>query len=363
LTSARLIDDPASGHNRWHPAIAPIATVRSGETITVRTRDGDDGQVTPETTSADLARLQPTRAHPMTGPFHIEGAARGDQLRVTVLDLEPDDFGWTTILPGRFGVLADHYESPLVVRWNLEDGVARSSDLPGVGIPAAPFLGLIGTAPSPAGLAAASAREAALVRAGGNAALPDPRWAVPGDGPAARDGLRTVPPRESGGNLDIKELGVGATITLPVEVDGALLSLGDMHFAQGDGESSGTAIECAGTATVRVDLVTADAVRWRGRFPHFEFVDRGRPHLATIGLSLTPDGQCADMDITVAVRAALLEMESYLTTVHGFSSGQAHVIVSTAVDVRLSSVVNIPTAVVSACLPLDVFDRDAPDAV
>ena len=75
-----------------------------------------------------------------------------------------------------------------------------------------------------------------------------PEGAVP---PAAADGARTIPPRETGGNMDMRQLVAGAKLWLPVDVPGALFSIGDLHFAQGDGEVCGTAIEVAGSVTVR----------------------------------------------------------------------------------------------------------------
>jgi formamidase len=351
---------PEAGHNRWHPDLPAIRTIGPGDTIVVALRDGDDCQITPNSTVASVAGLEPRRAHAMSGPYYVSGAQPGDQMRVSILALSPGEFGWTTILPGRFGILRDHYQGPFLARWDLTNGVATSVDLPGVEIPAAPFLGLIGTAPSHASMATATDRERRLVARGGSALLPDPAGAVPSEGPAATEGLRTVPPRETGGNFDIKELGVGSILTLPVEVDGGLLSLGDMHFAQGDGESSGTAIECGGVAEIRVDLVRRHEQAWCGRFPHFEFTRGGRRFMATVGLSITPDGECTDMDVTVAVRNALLEMESYLVQVHDFTSGQAHVLISTAVDVRISSIVNLPTPVVTAQLPLDILVSGRP---
>jgi formamidase len=353
--SGALVDQPETGHNRWHPDIPPTASVQPGETITFRTRDGNDGQITRTTVGEDLEGLVIGRSHPMAGPYYVVGAEPGDQLRATVVEIVPDDFGWTMILPKRFGYLKDEFEEPLVVRWEQEDGFATSVDLPGVRVPAAPFLGLMGTAPSHAGLAGYLAEEAALAATGATVGLPDPSSAIPSGGRPATEGLRTVPPREVGGNFDIKELGVGATVVLPVEVEGALFSAGDMHYSQGDGESCGTAIETTGWASVRLELVKAGDVAWRGRFPHFEFTARGRPYVATIGLSRAADGSLTDMDINAAVRQSLLEMASYLMAVHGMSSGQAHVLTSAVVDLRLSSIVNFPNIVVSACLPIDVI--------
>src|SRR5207248_10247603 len=92
-----------------------------------------------------------------------------------------------------------------------------------------------------------------------------PEAAIP---PRAADGLRTIPPRETGGNLDIRQLVAGSRLRLPVSVPGALFSIGDLHFAQGDGEVCGTAIEIAGAVTVRFALHKSPAVRMR--FPCYD---------------------------------------------------------------------------------------------
>ena len=74
------------------------------------------------------------RCHPLTGPVHIEGAKRGDAIAVTVVDIAPDEFGTTTIVPG-FGFLRDVFPDPYIVRWNLNRLEARSKDMPGIAVP------------------------------------------------------------------------------------------------------------------------------------------------------------------------------------------------------------------------------------
>ena len=105
-------------------------------------------------------------------------------------------------------------------------GWAISKELPGVRIPGAPFMGVIGVAPSREQVAAWVKREQALLSRGGLVMTPDPGGAVPGKGAAATEGLRTIPPRENGGNMDVRDLGPGARLWLPVHVPGALLSVG-----------------------------------------------------------------------------------------------------------------------------------------
>jgi formamidase len=351
-----LAAQPEVGHNRWHPAIPPIASVRPGETLRVDTLDGIDGQIGPDSTGADVAAFQPERPHPLTGPFWIDGAEPGDLLEVETLAIEPAGFGFTVVRPGA-GLLGEDVEAPLVVRWTIARGVARSAQLPGVAIRGEPFMGVLGVAPSPARLAELAAREERLLQSGGGVRPPTPRCAVPAAGPAAEDGLRTIPPRETGGNLDIRQLGVGSRLLLPVDVPGALFSVGDAHFAQGDGETCSQAIEMQATVELRFGLRKGDA-GFRPRFPAFEFTQPAsspRAYFATTGIPVGRDGVNGDFDVHLAARAALREMVGYLAH-RGYSGEQAQAICSVAADLRISEVVNTPNALVSALLPLDIFD-------
>jgi formamidase len=336
-------------HNRWHPAIPPIATVAPGETLRVDTLDGIDGQIGPGSTTADVRSMAPERPHPMTGPFWIEGADPGDVLEVETLAIEPAGFGFTVVRPGA-GLLGEEVAEPFLVRWAIADGMARSEDLPGVTIPGAPFLGVLGVAPSPVRLQELTEREARQLRTGGGVRPPEAKHAVPA---AAAAGLRTIPPRETGGNLDIRQLGVGSKLLLPVDVPGALFSVGDAHFAQGDGETCSQAIEMQATAVLRFGLRKDPA--FRPTFPAFEFVEPAAPprrYFATTGI---PVGADKDFDVHLAAKVALREMVAYLVT-RGYSRLQAHALCSVAVDLRISEVVNTPNALVSALLPLDIFD-------
>ena len=236
-----------------------------------------DGELRRAASAGALRDVDLGANHPLTGPVAVRGARPGDVLVVELLALDPDAVGSTAVIPG-FGLLSDRFPEPLLVRWDIADGVARSEALPGVAIAGRPFLGAVAVAPSAELLARATAREAAL----GAAALPpDPRGAVP-HGAIGREGLRTIPPRENGGNLDIRQLTVGSRLHLPVHVDGALLSLGDAHFAQGDGESCGTAIEVAATARVRVTLRGAGEPGFRSAMPAYEYLEEARPGAAAL---------------------------------------------------------------------------------
>ncbi len=361
-----LADAPETGHNRWHPDLPAALEVDPGDEIVVDCRDGLDGQITPATVDADLTTLDLRRGHPLSGPIAVRGAEPGDVLKVEILAVETDGFGSTAVIPG-FGLLGDLFEEPFLVTWGLSDGVATSGRMEGVRIPADPFVGVIGVAPSHERLERFRAREAALAEAGGFALPPEPGGAVPAVEPYASSALRTIPPRETGGNLDVPQARAGATVFLPVDVAGALLSLGDVHFAQGEGEVCGTAIETHGRVTLRVDVLPAAKLGYRPQTPAFESVEPdwkgGRRHFVTTGLPIRPDGSNADMDATLAARNALLAMIDWLVAERGLTRDQAYVLCSVAVDLRISEIVDVPNPVVSALCPLDIFHSIPPRRV
>jgi formamidase len=333
-------------HNRWHPDLEPATRVAPGDELRLECEDGIAGQLTRTSTHADAGRLDLGLGHPLSGPVYVEGAQPGDVLEVEFLHYEPADFGVTAVIPG-FGFLADLFPDPYVVKWEVAEGVARSSELPGVAVPEATFAGVVGVAPSHELMAAMRAREEAIARAGGPVADAQPEAAVP---PEAAAGLRTIPPRETGGNLDIRQLVAGSRLLLPISVPGALLSIGDLHLAQGDGEVCGTGIEVAGAVTLRVGLQKAPA--WRPRYPAYETPARpARASFATTGIPVD-----VGMDLTAAARAALVEMIDYLEATRGFARAAAYALCSVAVDLRVSEAVDVPYPLVSALLPVDVFD-------
>jgi formamidase len=333
-------------HNRWHPDLEPIAEVGVDEEVRLETEDGLAGQLTRTSTHADAGTLNLGLGHPLSGPLYVRGAEPGDVLEVQFVRYETDDFGTTAVIPG-FGFLSDLFPEPYLVKWTIAGDVARADELPGVAVPEETFAGVVGVAPSHALLEQFRAREEALRDRGQAVADPLPEAAVP---QSAAGGLRTIPPRETGGNLDIRQLVAGSRLWLPVAVPGALFSIGDLHFAQGDGEVCGTAIEIAGAVTVRFAVHKSPAARTR--FPSYETPERpGRRSFATTGIPVD-----AGMELNAAAREALLEMIAHLERTYGFERPAAYALCSAVVDLRVSEVVDVPYPVVSALLPLDVFD-------
>jgi formamidase len=359
-TRLPLAEEPDRGHNRWHPDIPAIATVPCEEVVEIETRDGIDGQIDASSGPGDAAALDMDRPHPLTGPIHVEGAEPGDLLEVETVAIEPDSYGFTVVRPGG-GPLGEEIDQPFVVHWAIGDEIARSADLPGVAIPGAPFMGVIGVAPSLDRLRKIAAREAELLARGGAVRPPSPAGAVPIDGALAQAGLRTIPPREIGGNLDIKRMTVGSRLLLPIDVPGALCSVGDAHFAQGDGECCSQAIEMRATVQLRFRLRKGATLAWRPTFPVVEYTEpvlpRARARIATSGIPVGLDGRNEELDLLAAARAALREMVAYLGT-RGLSREQAYALCSVAVDLQISEMVNVPNAVVVASLPLDIFEED-----
>jgi formamidase len=347
------------GHTRWHPGIPPIARIAQDEVVVADVRDGGDVQIRPDTVEAEL-RYDLDRLHPLTGPFHVEGAEPGDLLEVEIIDVEPPDFGWSRLVPGGGGLMRDHVHDSLLVKWRLEEGVARSPELPGIAVRGAPFVGTIGVAPSPDRLSPTIAREAALREAGGWALMPAAKHAVPDSAAVRETGLRTLPPREFGGNMDIKDIAPGSRVSFVVNVAGGLLSIGDLHFAQGDGESFGTAIEIGGAVTFRCRIRRAG---WRPTGPFVEAASRPDPPaerrwLITTGTSVDAEDRNRYLDLNLAATNALNEMTAYLVGERGLTEPQAQVLISVAADLRVNVVNNPPNPVVSVALPLDVFEEE-----
>ena len=360
--SKRLYQEPRTGHNRWHPDIEPVLEVAPGEALLLETRDAADGQIKPGMSVADFAGMDTKVAHPLTGPVYISGAQPGDLLEIEYLDIVPEPYGWTRVRPGA-GFLRDLFPEPYLAHWHMAGGYARSPQLPGVRIPEASFMGTAGLAPSHAQLARWTAREADLVRRGGIALMPDPQDAVPRTEPIASTGLRTMPPRENCGNLDAKQLTRGSLLYIPVGVAGALYSVGDAHYAQGDSECCVTAIEMGASVTVRFKLHAGEALRRNIRFPRFAHPGYfARPEwaaprnfIATTGMPIRDDGtQEGEQHLSLAARNALVHMIQLLQE-RGWSMEQAYVICSVAVDLRVSNLVDLPNVTVSALLPEDIF--------
>jgi len=298
-------------HYGWSRSFDPVVSVSSGSEVTFETVDASGGQLRPGSTHESVRDLDFAKVNPVCGPVYVEGARPGDTLQVDILSVVPGSYGWTAIIPG-FGLLADRFNEPWLHVWDLEEGSAAFTE--DVRVPLQPFCGVLGLAPGEEGLHS------------------------------------VVPPRRVGGNLDTRQLGAGATLYLPVEVEGALFGVGDTHAAQGDGEVCGTAIEGSMTVELRLSVrrdLDVDA-------PEFDVTrPLERPAAAAAGYHATTG---VGPDLMQATRQAVEAMIAYLERHRSLSPEQAYALCSVAVDLRISEVVDAPNWVVSAFVPNDLFE-------
>lgn len=295
-----------SVHNAWDHAIPPIAAIAPGDEFTVETADASGGQLGPESGTAEVAALDFGRVNPVTGPFRVDGAEPGDALVIDILGVETSDWGWTACIPG-FGLLADDFPDAHLRISKISGGFAEL--LPGLRVPAVPMIGTIGVAPP-----------------------------EPGE-------HSIVPPRRWGGNMDIRHIGPGARLILPVGVDGALLSLGDAHAAMGDGEVCGTGVETDATVRLRVDVR-------RGAAPDTPIIETDpRTHRTGAALATTGIGP----DLMQASKDAARALVSEIAARTGMAPVDAYLLASVAADLKISEVVDVPNWIVSAHLELSLL--------
>lgn len=374
-------EDPAC-INRLHPAIPMITKARPGDTIIFNTRNTTDFDLEPGAPPDPRANDPGSGTiHPLTGPVHIEGAEPGDVLKVRILDIEPGPWAFTMITP--IGFLSDQITGPLRVLWKLNRDYAVSEDLPGVRIPNQSFPGIVTVLPGPDQHARMLDREAALLAAGGAVMPPahvthaSPEHICGESGTHAGECLRTIPPREHGGNLDIRYLQKGVSIYISCYIQGCGLAVGDLHYAQGDGEVTGTALEMDAVVTLTTELIRGGSQPVRG--PHYEgpsslldipsrsfyattgFPLKGKnevpPDMVYLGSEKVAQLENLSKDISLAARNALLEMIDYISDNYGYTTEQAYIITSVAVDLRIGQLVDAPNVGVTAILPLDIFER------
>ena len=380
-TGKHCVDDK-NCFNRYHPAIPAAAKADLGDMIVLHTRDALDSEFTLGSIPDDLAAVNLGLVHPMTGPVHINGAMRGDVIEVEIVDIVPDEYGYTVIVPG-FGFLRDLYTEPFIVNWRLTRIGATSPQMPGITVPYEAFPGSIGVMPGQPEIESIKQREADLAGAGGVVLTPSPGGALPANicgenGSHPDDCLRTIPPRENGGNMDVQQMQLGTRILFPCFIDGCGLFAGDIHYAQGDGEVSGTAIEMGTITTLRVTKIhkgKAASMDMPATIGNDQIIDmEPTRYYQTLGIPLKGKGEVPpshqylsgepianlenlNEDLTVAARHALIQMIDYLVSEHGLTREQAYILCSVAVDLRVGQVVDVPNYIVTAVLNMDVFDK------
>jgi acetamidase/formamidase len=258
-------------HGHFSRDLEPVVTIDAGDSVRFATPNAgwwlhDETQFEPRSSPAD-------DGHALAGPVEVRGTRAGQTLVVRIDEVTPGPWGETLT------------EWPHRIKWELDGEVGVAST--GHRVRLAPFLGVMGMPPVAHGM------------------------------------HTTIPPRPHGGNIDCKELVAGTTLYLPVPVDGALFSAGDGHAAQGDGEVSGTAIECPVTAQVTLDVredLTLDspAARIEGAWLTFGF----------------------DRDLHAASLVATAGMVALLVREHGLAADDALALASVVVDLRVTQIVN-----------------------
>lgn len=300
-------------HIGWDNANPPALTVEPGTAIEIETVDSSGGQLSPDSAVADIAALDFGKINPVTGPIYIDGAMPGDALKVTLESFRPSGWGWTANIPG-FGVLADQFEDPALHIWSYDADTLAPALFGKYGrVPLKPFAGTMGVAPAEVGTHS------------------------------------IVPPRRVGGNMDIRDLAAGSVLYLPVEVAGALFSLGDTHAAQGDGEVCGTAIESPMDVTLTLDVVKNANLA----FPRFTTPGPVSRHLDAKGYEVTTG---VGSDLMAGARDAVSGMIDLLTATHGMAPVEAYMLCSVCGDLRISEIVDQPNWIVSFYFPRIVFE-------
>jgi len=300
-------------HYVWDRAIAPVHHAAAGECLSFDVRDASAGQITRQSTPDVFANYASDRVNPVTGPVHVEGAEPGDILVVHLESYRPSGWGWTANIPG-FGLLAEDFPEPALIHWDYDPTGRQPMMFADIArIPLSPFTGTIGVAPAQ-------------------------------EGPHG-----IIPPRRVGGNMDTRDLIQGSVLYLPVEVPGALLSIGDTHAAQGDGEVCGTAIESPMQVTVNLELI-------KGRPLDMPRIDRpartGGPD--SKGRIWITSG--IGPDLHEAARACVRGMIDLLSRETGLGAVQAYMLCSVAGDLKISQIVDAPNWTVTFHLPASVFD-------
>jgi len=385
-------DQQYVGHNRWHPDIPANVTVKPGDVFRVDCREWFDGAIVNDDSADDILNAPLAGVHVLSGPFAVEGAEPGDLLIVDIVDvgqipqedsgpLAGQGWGYTGVFAtsNGGGFLTEQFPDAYKVIWDFMGQTATSRHVPNVSFTGIVHPGLMGTAPSAALLARWNKREGDLIatdpdRVPPLALPPNPDSAILGtlEGDAftrvASESARTAPPRENGGNQDIKNFTKGTRVFYPVFVPGANLSMGDLHFSQGDGEITFCgAIEMGGFIDLHVDLIKGGmntyGVSENAIFMPGNVDPQYSEWIAFSGTSVTLDDKQHYLDSHLSYQRACLHAIDYLQK-FGFSDIQAYMILGAApIEGRLSGVVDIPNSCSTVYIPTAIFDFDvAPSA-
>ncbi len=293
-------------HYRWSVGHEPAVRIDPGDEVSFDINDVSSWQLTEDSTSQGLVSLDASKLYPLAGPVYVNGAEPGDTLVAEVLEVKNDAFGWSCIAPG-LGLLGE-FKEPYLYKWSLTDPEFAHFEK-GIKVPIRPFCGVMGVAPP------------------------------------ERGSFDVTPPGRHGGNMDIRHLTAGSKLELPVWVKGALFSTGDVHAAMGDGEVCLTAIECAGRARFRFQLLKKTGLTLPRYFAPGEPAPKKGFYVAT---GIGPD-------LMEAAKSSVRNLLDYLEGEWGLKRQDAYILASVCADLRIHELVDQPNWVVGASISLDVF--------
>lgn len=304
---------PEKVHNTWNHQHEPVLTIDSGDIVEFNFKDVSNLQLHIDSTTRDFQLADKSIFHPLSGPIYVNGAKAGDTLEVEILDLQTKGWGWTAIIPGK-GLLNEEFTDAYLRTFDLHAKTHFKFNEE-ITVPIIPFLGTMGVAPAAAG-----------------------------DHPI-------IPPNDFGGNIDIRHLTKGARLFLPIQVDGALFSAGDGHAAQGDGEICINGVESPLDGILRFTLHKGNV----SKTPYFYtstdpayFADHSKGFFGTTGIG---------PDLKVCAQQAVVNMINHLESNYRLKRRDAYILTSLTVDLKISEIVNEPNYVVSAYIPLSIFNR------
>ena len=293
-------------HKTWNRKQKPLLFIKPGDQVTISSPDASNGEITRASTTADIAKIDYRQLDPLVGPIYIEGASPGDALEIEVLDLKILSWGWNACLPD-FGLLSDEIPDPYLKIWELDRDHIEMPN--GAKFKLRPMIGCIGVAPGE-------------------------------DGDYA-----SITPTNAAGNIDVRYLGVGAKLYVPVFNEGALLSAADGHAIQGDGEINGTAIECPMEMSLKINLVKNAGIEAPEILTGDTFAaEEGYRIFTGVG----PDMMAATRD---AARRAIAP----LARSQNVSELEAYAMLGLVGELRIHEVVDKPNWVVGCMLPRRLF--------
>lgn len=293
-------------HKTWNRKQKPLLFIKPGDQVTISSPDASNGEITRTSTTVDIAKIDYRQLDPLVGPIYIEGASPGDALEIEVLDLKILSWGWNACLPD-FGLLSDEITDPYLKIWELDRDHIEMPN--GAKFKLRPMIGCIGVAPGE-------------------------------DGDYA-----SITPTNAAGNIDVRYLGAGAKLYVPIFNEGALLSAADGHAIQGDGEINGTAIECPMEMSLKINLIKNAGIEAPEILTGDTFAaEEGYRIFTGIG----PDMMTATRD---AVRRAIAP----LARSQNVSELEAYAMLGLVGELRIHEVVDKPNWVIGCMLPRRLF--------